>query len=89
MKCTWNVEKFYKEYYLFRKAYIQGFVYFKAVESLTVGPDAKYPGYTTLLPKFLVCDSINYYSPLIFEMSEDDLQEAYYGFSSRSKRKSI
>jgi hypothetical protein len=83
LKCTWNVEQFYKEYYLYRRAYIQGYTYFKACQAMTLSIDSVLAGYTVLLPKFIVCDSINYYSPLIYEMTEADMKDAYHGFERR------
>lgn len=84
LKCTWNVEKFYKEYYLFRKAYIQGYLYYTAVLSLTKSKSSPYYGYTVETPEFIVCDSINYYDPLRYKMSEDDLKKAYKGFEEKN-----
>ena len=83
LKCTWNVEKFFKEYYLFRRAYIQAFVYQQALISLTQDIHSDYYKYTVELPYFLVCDSINYYSPLIYTVSEKDIEDAYNGFEAR------
>ena len=36
LKCTWTVENFYEEYYLYRRAYIQAYLYYNAVTSLTL-----------------------------------------------------
>ena len=83
LKCTWSVEKFYKEYYLFRRAYIQAYVYNAALKYLTTIEDTPFYKYEVLLPKFLVCDSINYYSPLIYVLTEKDMKEAYEGFETR------
>jgi len=80
LKCTWSVEGFYSDYYLYRRSYIQGYVYWKAVSSLTTDPNGEYFGYKALPPRFIVCDSINYFNPLIYTMSYDDLKEAYEGF---------
>lgn len=85
LKCTWSVEGFYREYYLYRRAYIQGFVYFKAVQSMTKKEGTEVFGYSVKAPKFLVCDSTNYYNPLIFEMNSGDLLDAYNGFSFQNK----
>ena len=30
LKCVWAVENFYEEYYLYRRAYIQAFLYWQA-----------------------------------------------------------
>lgn len=81
LKCTWAVEKFYKEYYLYRRAYIQGYLYYRAVKHLTELKDSDIYGYEVEPPQFIVCDSINYYSPLIYRMNEEDLEEAYNGFT--------
>jgi hypothetical protein len=83
LKCTWNVEHFFKEYYLYRRAYIQAYTYYNACQHLTKD-DGPYEGYEVLLPKFIVCDSINYYSPLIYEVSEQDMKDAYLGFERRN-----
>ena len=80
LKCTWSVEKFYKEYYLFRRSYIQGYLYYKAVEYMANVPGTDFYGYEVLPTEFLVCDSINYYQPLRYQMNEKDLDDAYNGF---------
>lgn len=84
LKCVWNVEDFYENYYLYRRAYIQGHLYYRAAKHLTL-VDEKYFGWTVLPPKFIVCDSANYYTPLIYEMSEIDIEEAWQGFSYKDK----
>lgn len=82
LKCTWSVEAFYKEYYLYRRAYIQAYLYYKAVWYLSATqPDCGFYGYDVKPTKFLVCDSINYFQPLIFTLTEDDLKECYEGFT--------
>ena len=84
LKCTWSVEQFFKDYYLYRRAYIQAYTYDVACKSLTQA-GAPFEGYEVLLPKFIVCDSINYYSPLIYELTEKDLLDAYHGFEINGK----
>jgi hypothetical protein len=87
LKCTWSVENFYKDYYLYRRSYIQAFVYYEALLSLTTGKkDSIYFGYTVLLPKFIVCDSINYNSPLIYELTGKDMHLANIGFEVKGYR---
>lgn len=73
LKCTWNVEDFYEQYYLKRKSYLQGVVYHAGLVKL-------FPGYTIAPMKFIVCDSINYMNPLIYEMSTQDLRDGMKGF---------
>lgn len=84
LKCTWSVEKFYKEYYLYRRSYIQGYLYYRAVQYLASLPDSEFYGYKVNPPAFIVCDSINYYKPLIYKMDESDLKDAYEGFTYKN-----
>jgi hypothetical protein len=86
LKCVWSVENFFGDYYLYRRAYIQGYLYWRAVNHLCLseGYD-KWIGYTVLLPQFIVCDSINYYSPLIYSMDEQDMINAFEGFTWNDK----
>ena len=84
LKCVWAVEGFYEEYYLYRRAYIQAYLYKKAAESLTLQGELQ--GYTVLSPKFIVCDSTNYYNPLIYTLSEHDLADAYEGFEHKGRK---
>jgi hypothetical protein len=85
LKCTWTVENFYSEYYLYRRAYIQAYLYRNAVKSLTEKVEDEWYGYQVLNPMFLVCDSTNYYSPLIYQVSDKDMQDSYLGFEYRNK----
>jgi hypothetical protein len=83
LKCTWSVENFYEEYYLYRRSYIQAYLYFKACESLTF--QGELYGYKVLYPKFIVCDSTNYFSPLIYTLSDSDIMDAYSGFEHKGR----
>jgi hypothetical protein len=83
LKCTWNVENFYEDYYLYRRAYIQAYVYKKAAEALKNQLDLN--DYRIEDPKFIVCDSINYYSPLIYTTSDVNMTDAYYGFTYKGR----
>ena len=83
LKCTWSVENFYNEYYLYRRAYIQGFLYHKAAESWA--NEMGYGDYTILYPKFIVCDSTNYMNPLIYAMSDVNMQDALNGFEHKGR----
>jgi hypothetical protein len=84
LKCTWSVENFYEEYYLYRRAYIQAYLYYHACEQIKEA--YKLEGYEILLPKFIVCDSINYYSPLIYTLDENDMRDAYAGFEYKGRK---
>lgn len=83
LKCVWSVEGFYKDYYLYRRAYIQAYVYKEAARVIKSVNDLDH--YEVLNPKFIVCDSINYYSPLIYSLENSDINEAYSGFTHEGK----
>lgn len=85
LKCTWSVEKFYEEYYLYRRSYIQAYLYNKAM-IYTTQNEEKLKDYTVLAPKFIVCDSINYYNPLIYTLNDKDLDDGYLGFEYKGKK---
>jgi hypothetical protein len=80
LKCVWSVENFYNEYYLYRRAYIQAYLYWKAIHSITANPNHEWYDYEVEFPQFIVCDSINYYSPLIYTLTGQAMQNAYSGF---------
>jgi hypothetical protein len=86
LKCVWAVENFYEEYYLYRRAYIQAYLYFEAVKSLTVHQESAFYGYDVEFPKFMVCDSTNYFNPLIYTLSADDMRDAYDGFEHKGRK---
>ena len=78
LKCTWSVEGFYKEYYLYRRAYIQAFLYWHAGHFHF--QDLVDKGYKVKYPSFIVCDSTNYFSPLIYTLDTEDMTNARDGF---------
>lgn len=82
LKCTWSVENFYKDYYLYRLAYIQAFVYNAAMQEYR---NTNYPSYKIEPLRFIVCDSTNYYNPLIYALTLDDLVDARDGFVYRDR----
>jgi len=83
LKCTWSVENFYEEYYLYRRSYIQAYLYWKAALSLT--KEEEFEEYFVHPPKFIVCDSTNYMNPLVYELSKDDLLDAVEGFEHKGR----
>ena len=83
LKCTWNVENFYEEYYLYRRAYIQALLYMKAAQ-IHFAPE--YLDFEVLTPRFLVCDSANYFRPLIYTVSESNLFDAQNGFEHKGRK---
>lgn len=84
LKCTWSVENFLEEYYLYRRSYIQAYLYFFAAAHFRSQIE-EISDYEVLPPAFIVCDSINYYNPLIYKLSENSLKEAYEGFTHKNR----
>ena len=84
LKCTWSVENFLEEYYLYRRAYIQAFLYWKA--ALHLKENDSLEEYRVLPTRFIVCDSTNYYNPLIYTLTNDDLLDAYEGFEHKGRK---
>jgi hypothetical protein len=37
-------------------------------------------------PKFIVCDSTNYFNPLIYKLDTDDIQDALIGFEHKGRK---
>ena len=86
LKCTWSVENFYEEYYLYRRAYIQAYLYYHAMTSIAGNSIIDiYNGYKVEYLKFIVCDSTNYYQPLIYTLDEFDMEDAYNGFIHKGR----
>lgn len=83
LKCTWSVENFYNEYYLYRRAYIQGYLYHQAAGFWA--SENGYGDYKILYPKFIVCDSTNYMNPLIYAMTMKSWQDAANGFEYKGR----
>jgi len=86
LKCTWSVENFYDEYYLYRRAYIQAYLYYRATVHLVTDQKSEWFGYSAKYPAFIVCDSTNYYNPLIYTLAEEDINDCYVGFEHKSRR---
>ena len=85
LKCVWAVENFYEEYYLYRRAYIQALVYYFAAKYLTETNKAL-KDYTVNFPMFIICDSTNYYSPLVYTLDEQDMKDAMEGFEHKGRK---
>lgn len=85
LKCTWSVENFYEEYYLYRRAYIQAYLYYYAAKHLTLDENSELYGYKVNPLQFIVCDSTNYYNPLVYTLSDEDMKDAYEGFVHKGK----
>jgi hypothetical protein len=79
LKCTWAVENFFKDYYLYRRGDIQAGVYY--ILARNYFSELVTDGYTVLPPSFIVCDSTAYFSPLIYTLSKEDVQDAFNGYT--------
>lgn len=84
LKCTWSVENFLEEYYLYRRAYIQGHLYINAMWHHF--KDLIDQDYTVLNMKFIVCDSTNYTAPLIYDMTQAAYDNAEEGFEHKGRK---
>lgn len=86
LKCTWNVENFFEEYYLKRRSYIQAYLYHEAL--LTCDENIfgfNHREYAIVHPAFIVCDSTNYMEPLVYTLTGMDLLDAYEGFEYKGR----
>ena len=84
LKCTWAVENFYREYYLYRRGDIQAGVYYML--ALHHFNELVKEGYTVNAPSFIVCDSGAYYAPLIYDLGNDDIVDAMNGFEYKGTK---
>lgn len=82
-KVVWDNQRFYREYYLYRRADIQGFLYWRAaIQALKA--DFDLGDYEFLPPIFIVADSTNFYAPILFKMSMDDLHNSEFGWTDEN-----
>lgn len=86
LKCVWAVENFYEEYYLYRRAYIQAYLYHRALLNSEDAFPFDSKEYRVHYPQFIVCDSTNYYSPLVYILDGDDMEDAYNGFEHKGRK---
>lgn len=86
VKCVWSVENFYEEYYLYKRGYIQPYLYYQAIHSTKADMGFDKSGYRIAYPEYIVCDSINYYNPLIYKLTSEDMISAYQGFEYRGRK---
>lgn len=81
LKIVWSPSKFYNEYYLARKSFIQAYVYTKAIEHIMseLVPD----NYVQVPFQFIAIDSTMKERSLIYRTCPQDLEDAYNGFHER------
>lgn len=78
VKVTYDVINFKRDYFLKRKSYIQGCIYYRLLCEYF---REKYPTYLVMPPIFVVVHSGCFYKPLLFELEHKGLQKAYEGFT--------
>lgn len=83
LKCTWAVENFYSEYYLYRRGDLQGAVYYCLM--LNHFLELIEQGYVIEPMIFIVCDSTGYFSPLLYPMTLDHITQAVNGYTFKDK----
>ena len=81
LKVSWSPERFMSEYFIKRKSYIQAYVYHKACLFLTKNRESEFYGYNIVPIQFIVADSGAFYSPLIYALTQEDLNKCYNGFT--------
>lgn len=82
LKVTWNVEEFTEKYYLYRRSDLQAAVYYIGTLAFR---DEHYPDYRVCPMEFIVADSINYMSPLIYTTTEEDFHDSMKGFTYKNR----
>jgi hypothetical protein len=53
--------------------------------NLADNPESPYYGYSVKFLNFIVCDSTNYYQPLIYTLDNEDMLDAYHGFVHKGR----
>lgn len=86
LKVVFDVNNFYYEYFLKKRADIQAYVYWKALESGKADLGFDYSDYVILPPIFMAIDSGCFHSPIVYELSYQDLKMAYEGFEENNKK---
>lgn len=84
LKCSWAVENFYTEYYLYRRGDIQAGVYHALANAHFA--ELIEEGYVVKPPMFIVCDSTAYFAPLVYVLSEEDITDAFTGFTYKDRQ---
>lgn len=85
LKVVYDNQQFFREYFLKKQAYIQAYIYDQAVKSRKIDLGFDYSEYKILPIKFICADSGCFFSPLIYSLSEKDLENAYLGFKENGR----
>lgn len=85
-KVVWDNQKFYREYYTYRRADIQAYIYWKAVVNGLKIENLDLTDFVVLPPTFIVADSTDFYAPILFETTDFDLMNAQNGWIDENHR---
>ncbi len=89
VKVVYDNQNFYYNYYLKRRADIQGAIYHEALRSGEADLGFDYSDYQILPPIFVAIDSSCFYAPLKYPMTTADLDAACTGFELENGRKYV
>lgn len=89
LKVVYDAPGFYYNYFLKRRADIQGYVYHKALLSGKLDLGFNYDDYEILSPIFVAIDSGCFYAPILYKMTIEDLENAWRGWQTPIGRKYI
>lgn len=79
-KIVFDNQNFYREYFLKKRADIQGYIYYQGLRSGKINLGFDYSNYIILPPIFIAVDSGCHYKPVQYRMSPLSLENAYEGF---------
>lgn len=84
-KVVFDNQNFFREYYLKKQAYIQGYIYYMGLKSGKIDLGFDYSKYVILPPIFVAIDSGCYYAPVQYRMTVGALKKAYEGFTEQGR----
>jgi len=77
-----QIENYEVDGLMFKSMMDKVYLYYRAAHTLR---DGELTGYDVLPPRFIVCDSTNYYNPLIYTLDYGNIEEAYSGFHHKNR----
>ncbi len=86
IKIVYDNQNFYYNYYLKRRADIQGAIYYEALLSRAIDLGFDYSDYNINFPTFIAIDSGCFYAPLQYPMTKEDIDNACNGFETENGR---
>ena len=80
IKIVYDVNSFYYNYFLSKRADIQAFVYHQGLMSGKLDLGFDYSDYEILFPIFVAIDSQCFYAPVLYQLTAESMDNAYNGF---------